>query len=92
MEEHLDFWIVFLENSLGIDPPIIKLCYDAYTSYDQGASLNTRLVNCAFYKNCILSIGHMDERFDTMLDFSPDCKKFITTLDLAIKESEKIIV
>jgi len=53
-------------------------------------SVAHRLVNCAFYKSCMLSVGHIDRHFDTMLDNSPDCKEFIAELVLAIAESEKI--
>lgn len=89
-QQHLNFWIVFLENSLGIDPTIIKLCYDAY-AYNQEASRDTRLVNCAFYKNCTLSIGHVDGFFEEMFENSPDYIKFIEIVNLAKEEADKLL-
>ena len=83
--------ITHLKSVWGIDPEFVKLCYDGYAFYDQYSSqVAHRLVNCAFYKNCMLSVGHIDRHFDTMLDNSPDCKEFIAELVLAIAESEKI--
>ena len=89
----VNFSISCLENGFGIDVKSIKLCYDGYTgTYDQDVSLRVRRLYAIFYKNCMLSVGHIDRQFDTIPEDSPDFMNFLgiigSGLEGIVKEAE----
>ncbi len=77
----VSFCIDSLETVLGMIPLTIKIFY-------HGLESDLNLVRFALYRWCMLYVGHVDINYETMHENSPDCKKFIETIDLAQKISD----
>ena len=53
------------------------------------AKLDPSLVNFTLYRWGMLTVGHADIFYESLHENSPDCKKFIGTINLAKEEAEK---
>ena len=79
----VDFYIRLLEICLNINKSKIIIYYS-------GLEDNENLENFALYRWCMLTVGHIDENYETMHENSPDCLEFINLIEEYIEEADKI--
>lgn len=76
--EGMNFCIDSLETCLGINSTFTMDLYGGLNN------LSDNLVPLAFYRWCMLDVGHIDSYYDTMHENSPNCVEFIATAHTAL--------